>query len=65
MPIIRVEMFKGRSRDQKRALARELTDAFIRVAGGRPEAFHVVFTDMDKDNWAVGHELMSDRYPDT
>ena len=34
MPIIRVEMFPGRTIDQKRDLTRELTDGFVRACGG-------------------------------
>ena len=34
MPIIRVEMFKGRTPAQKKAIAKELVDGFIRGAGG-------------------------------
>ena len=30
MPIIRVEMFKGRTAEQKKKIARELVDGFIR-----------------------------------
>ena len=38
MPIIRVEMFKGRTAEQKKKIARELIDGFIRGAGGgKPE----------------------------
>jgi 4-oxalocrotonate tautomerase len=66
MPIIRVEMFKGRSPEQKKKIARELIDGFIRAAGGgKPEAFHVVFSEVDKKDWAVGHEMMNEKYPDT
>lgn len=65
MPTIRVEMFKGRSPQLKKAIAKELVDAFIRAAGGgRPEAFHVVFTEIDKDDWVVGYESMREKYPD-
>ena len=64
MPIIRVEMFKGRTRAQKRALARELTDAFVRACGGKPEAVTIVLADVDKEDWAVAGELMADKYPD-
>jgi 4-oxalocrotonate tautomerase len=64
MPIIRVEMFKGRTREQKRVLARELTDAFIRACGGKPEAVTVVLQDVAKEDWAVAGALMADRYPD-
>jgi 4-oxalocrotonate tautomerase len=63
MPIIRVEMFKGRSLDQKRAMAKELTETFIRIAGGKPEGITVIFTDIDKQDWAVAGGLVADRSP--
>jgi len=63
MPIIRVEMYKGRSREQKRALARELTEAFVRTAGGKPEGVTVILRDVDREDWAVAGELMADKTP--
>ena len=60
MPVIRIEMFKGRTMDQKRALAKELTAAFVRTAGGTPEAVHIVMTDIVKDDWAIAGKLCSD-----
>ncbi len=64
MPIIRVEMFTGRNQDQKRALVRSLTDAFVGAAGGTPDAVQVVITDVDKDNWGSGGQLASDKLLD-
>jgi len=64
MPIIRIEMFKGRTREKKRELARELTDAFVRVCGGTPESVTIVMQDVDKTDWAVAGTLMADKYPD-
>ena len=65
MPIIRVEMFKGRNAEQKKTIAKELIDGFIRAAGGgKPEAFHVVFTEVEKEDWAVGYQMMTEKYPD-
>ncbi len=63
MPLIRVEMFEGRTTDQKRALAKELTDAFVKTAGGTPESVHIVMTDVAKDDWAVAGKLCSDPAP--
>ncbi len=60
MPVIRVEMFKGRTPEQKRAMVREVTDAFVRTAGGRPEAVHVIITDVEKSDWAIAGTLASD-----
>lgn len=64
MPIIRVEMFKGRSIEQKRAIVRDLTDAFVGAAGGNPAGVQVIITDVEKSDWGTGGELNSDRFPD-
>ena len=64
MPIIRVEMFAGRTEQKKRALVRELTDAFVNAAGGTPESVNVVITDVDKSDWGTGGELCSEKFPD-
>ena len=64
MPIIKVDIFTGRTREQKRALARELTGAFVRVTGGQPESVTIVFQDVAKEDWAVAGALMVDKVPD-
>ena len=64
MPIIRVEMFPGRTVEQKRAMVKELTDAFVRTAGGKPDSVYIVIDDVDKSNWGAGGELCSDKFPD-
>jgi len=61
MPIIRVEMFPGRTADQKRDLVRELTDGFVRTCGGAGDRLHVVITEVDHENWGVGGELTSNK----
>ena len=63
MPIIRVEMLKGRSVDQKRALAEKLTDGFIESCGGNKASINVLITDVEAEDWAIGAELISDRKP--
>lgn len=64
MPIIRVEMFSGRSTEQKRALVRDLTDAFVGAAGGTAQSVQVVITDVDKSDWGTGGQLAADKFPD-
>ncbi len=61
MPTIHVELFEGRSVEQKRALARELTDAAVRVLGGSPDGVDVIFQDVARGDWATGGVLWSDR----
>ncbi len=59
MPIVRVELWTGRTAQQKAELAKAITDAVSRIAGSPPEATFVVFTDIPKDNWAQGGVLAS------
>jgi 4-oxalocrotonate tautomerase len=64
MPIIRVEMFKGRTRDQKRELVKGLTNGFVRACGGAAAGLTVVITDVEKEDWGSAGELCADKYPD-
>ena len=61
MPIIRVEMLKGRDVSQKRALAEKLTDSFVEACGGNRASINVIITEVDGEDWAIGAELISDR----
>lgn len=63
MPTIRVELFEGRTAEQKAALAKELTEACVRVLGGQPDGVDVLFFDMARHNWATGGQLWSDKAP--
>jgi 4-oxalocrotonate tautomerase len=60
MPTLRVEMFAGRTLEQKRALAHELTDATVRALGVPAIAVEVLFYDIERHDWAVGGSLCSD-----
>ena len=60
MPVIRVEMFK-RTQEQKRDLARELTNAFINTCGGNKEAIKILITEVDENNWASGGIIFADK----
>ena len=60
MPIIRVEMFK-RTQEQKRNLAKELTDAFVKTCGGSREAIKILITEVDKNDWASGGIITADK----
>jgi len=53
-------MFAGRTLEQKRALARELTDATVRALGVPASAVEVLFFDIERSDWAVGGRLCSD-----
>ena len=61
MPTLRVELFEGRTAEQKRALAKELTDACVRVLGGSADGVDVLFFDIRREDWASGGVLWSDK----
>jgi 4-oxalocrotonate tautomerase len=61
MPTIRVELFAGRTVEQKRAFAQALTEAAVRTLGGKPEGVDVIFTDVQPHDWATGGKLWSDQ----
>jgi 4-oxalocrotonate tautomerase len=63
MPIIQITMLAGRTADQKRKIARRVTDALVEEAGARREAIVVAFHEVSKENYASGGELMIDKAP--
>ena len=64
MPVIKVEMFPGKSRDQKRAIVKELTDGMARATGGNPESVWVVINEVEKEDWGFGGVLGADKFPE-
>ena len=63
MPTIRVDMYEGRTPDQKRALAQALTEACVHALGSAPESVTVMMYDVPKHNWAKAGVLASDPKP--
>ncbi|KPJ52958.1 MAG: 4-oxalocrotonate tautomerase [Dehalococcoidia bacterium DG_18] len=59
MPIVRVEMWSGRTKSQKAELARVFTEAMVTIAHTTPEATTVIFEDVARENWATGGVLAS------
>ena len=63
MPTIHVELFAGRTLDQKRALAAALTEATVKTLGGSAASIDIIFRDVERHDWATGGELWSDKSP--
>jgi 4-oxalocrotonate tautomerase len=63
MPTLHVELFAGRSVEQKRALAAALTEACVKTLGGSPDAVDIIFRDVERHDWATGGRLWSDPAP--
>lgn len=61
MPVVTVQLWTGRSLDEKRALVRAITDAMVEHAGARPDALHVILDEVDPQNWGLGGVIGPDR----
>jgi len=58
MPVIIVEMWEGRTIEQKKTLVAGITDAFKKI-GTDPENVHIILKDNAKHNWGQGGKLAS------
>ncbi len=61
MPTIRVELFEGRTPEQKKAFVQALTEATCKTLGTAPESVDVILTEVKKSDWATGGVLWSER----
>ncbi len=61
MPLVQITMLQGRTADQKRKIAKRITDAMVEEAGARREGIVVTFIEVSKESYASGGELMADK----
>ena len=61
MPVVTVQMWKGRTVGQKRRLAKALTEAMVEHAGANPGGLHVAIDEYPRENWARAGVLGVDR----
>ncbi len=59
MPVVIVEMWEGRSLEQKRQLVKDMTDAFVKI-GVPASAVNIILKDNPKSCWAQEGMLCSD-----
>lgn len=62
MPMIRVEMFPGRTKEQRARFAEAVTASFVELCGGTPESVQIVFQEVSRDDWATAGKLASDKH---
>ena len=63
LPTIRVELFEGRTPEQKRNLVAALTEAAVKTLGGSPESVDVLLFDIKPSDWSTGGVLWSEKKP--
>ncbi|MGO4835317.1 2-hydroxymuconate tautomerase [Rhizobiaceae sp. 2RAB30] len=57
MPFVVVEMWEGRTVEQKRNLVKAITKAMVEEAACKPDHLHVVIHETPKDSWGRGGVL--------
>ena len=60
MPTINVQLFEGRTPEQKRAFAKAVTEAACNTLGCDPAAVDIILHEVKKENWATAGKLWSD-----
>jgi len=60
MPVVIVEMWEGRTIEQKRQLVEGITSSFAKI-GTSPEAVHIILKDNPNHNWAKSGKLVSEK----
>ena len=61
MPVVTVQMWPGRTVDQKRKLVKAITDAMVEHADAKPGNLHVIIQDIGLENWGLAGVLGVDR----
>lgn len=52
MPVVKVEMWEGRTVEQKEILIKAITKAFGEI-GVKPESLTIIIQDIPKTNWGM------------
>jgi 4-oxalocrotonate tautomerase len=61
MPFVFVNIAAGRTLEKRRRLAQAITSAVSEILELEPGQTQVVIQEHDRDNWAIGGELLSER----
>jgi 4-oxalocrotonate tautomerase len=57
MPVVTIEWYEGRSADQKREIAEQVTKVISQVGNTPAEQVWIRFVDSPKSEWAIGGEM--------
>ena len=60
MPTINIQIFEGRTVEQKRELVKAITEATVKTLQCSESAVDIIIQDVKKENWATGGKLWSD-----
>jgi 4-oxalocrotonate tautomerase len=54
MPIISVQLLRGRAPELKRKLMQELAQAAVRTLGVPEQSIRVILTEIEPEHWGIG-----------
>jgi 4-oxalocrotonate tautomerase len=60
MPLVTIKIFEGRTVEQKRNMAKAVTEALVKTIACKAENVHIDIVDLKKENLAQGGKLMCD-----
>ncbi len=61
MPLVHINMFKGRTMDQRREMVKEVTNSIVKTLKCDKEAVRIVVNEIEKDDVSVGGVLYSEK----
>lgn len=61
MPNVTIDFLEGRTIEQKRDMAKRVTDAIVQTLNCKPEAVQIIMHELSKDQLANGGELRIDK----
>ncbi|MQA36900.1 4-oxalocrotonate tautomerase [Rugamonas aquatica] len=61
MPTINVQLFEGRTLEQKRAFVKAVTDVTVQTLGASAESVDIIIHECKRENWATAGKLWSER----
>jgi 4-oxalocrotonate tautomerase len=61
MPVVTIQMWTGRTKEQKRRLVQAVTEAMVAHAGASPEHLHVIIQEVPPEDWGLAGVIGPDR----
>lgn len=61
MPFITIDLFEGRDIDTKRELVKTLTAETCKILGCQPDAVHIRFNNVKREDWGTAGTLWADK----
>jgi len=54
MPVVRIEMLEGRTKEQKKRMMEGITKAVVEATGVEAEKVWIIVSDVARENWGSG-----------